>query len=270
MPDRDLPLPGECSAESRSDPFPYGWIDGFLDDDHYRSLEQAFVSPDTHPELDVLGKGKKRILFHVPPVPAELGVIEPVWRTFLEGLSAPAYRAHCLAWLADLLPLNRMPEGPYRDLARLRGALRPDQVEFQCEFSGMDGGVHLPPHTDSTDKLISFVLYFAPTDWREEWGGATETYRPKDSTHARNWSNFLLQRDQMEVVGKSVFRANRLFFFVKTENSWHGLAPIDLAASSSRRSFNFSLRIRRDFPLDPAIGRIQAQIRQLEQAVFQP
>lgn len=260
--------PGTCTAALHREPFPYGWIDGYLPAELYEALDRSFIMPDQHPALDTLKKGKKRISFRMPPVPPLLEGIDPAWRGFLEALSARDFLSHCLDWTRQLVPLDSLPEGPYRDLFRLRHQLTPEQVEMQCEFSSIEDGAVLPPHADSADKLLVFVFYFAQEQWREEWGGATEIYRPLDPAHAINFSNFFLTREQVKLAGSSAFRPNRLFFFAKTDRAWHGVSALSPGAALPRRSFNFSLRIRADAKADPAMARLQETIRTLEQRAF--
>lgn len=268
MVDVTIAPPGACVAQLHRDPFPYGWIDNYLPAELYEALDRRFVMPDEHPALDTLKMGKKRILFRMPPVPTLLDGIDPVWKGFLHALSGRDFLSHCLEWTKQLVPLDTLPAGPYRELFSLRQKLTPEQVELQCEFSSIEDGALLPPHSDSVDKLLIFVLYFAQPDWREGWGGATELYRPLNPAQEINFSNFFLRREQVELIGSSAFRPNRLFFFAKTDRAWHGVSALDPAAALPRRSFNFSLRIRADATVDPAMGRLQETIRTHEQRAF--
>lgn len=261
-------LPGARDAVLRNQPYPYGWIDDFLPAPVYHTLAERFVAPDGHPGLNVLGKGKKRVVFTMPPVPGMLGDLDPSWRAWLETLASRDFLQHCLEWARALVPLETIPEGPYRDLTRLRQALQPEDVEFYCEFSSMEAGVLLPPHSDAADKILIFVHYFAPPGWRTEWGGATEIYCPRDPAKAANWSNFFLSHAEVELVERSAFVPNRLFFFAKTHQAWHGVSPLAAETALPRRSFNFSLRIRPDAILDPALAALQAEIRALEHPAF--
>ncbi|TCK31154.1 hypothetical protein EV667_1259 [Ancylobacter aquaticus] len=264
----NVPKPGECPATLHAEPFPYGWIDSYLPQDIYDALERSFVMPDLHPGLDTLKKGKKRVSFRMPPVPDTLAGLDPVWRDYLSALASREFLAHCLEWTRQLMPLDSLPEGPYRELFRLRQALTPDQVELQCEFSSIEGGALLPPHSDSTDKLLIFVHYFAQEQWVEGWGGATEIYSPPKPAQRVNFSNFFLPRDQVDLIGSSAFRPNRLFFFAKNDRAWHGVSALSPESNLPRRSFNFSLRIRADAKIDPAIEGLQARIRTQEQQAF--
>lgn len=250
-------------------PYPYGWLDDFLPSELYENLEDSFVSPDSHPDLNVLGKGKKRISFHVPPTPGLLGDFSPDWKDFLEFLSRREVRADALEWVRNILPLESIPHGSYRELFALRHLLTPDQVNWYCEFSSLDPAVYLPPHTDSVDKLLVFVLYFAPQGWRQEWGGGTEVYSAHDEACNNNFSNFFLPHERVTRVDRSDYRPNRVFFFAKNQMAWHGVSPVSSSATLPRRTFNFSLRVRPDADLPQQMMDLMAAIRQFETGAFQ-
>ena len=65
----------------------------------YDQLADAFVAPKTHPALNVLRKGKKRVSVMMPPVPENLGEVGATWRGLLNHLSDLDTRAAALDWL---------------------------------------------------------------------------------------------------------------------------------------------------------------------------
>jgi hypothetical protein len=234
----------------------------------YDQLAGSFVVPETHTALNVIGKGKKRVSFLMPPVPDSLGNVAAPWRDLLDHLSHQDIRAAALDWVRRALPLDALPEGPYRELFALRYALTPDQLCWYCEYSSLDPSVFLPPHSDSTDKLLIFVLYFASDGWRADWGGGTEIYAAADPAQNLNFSNFFLPHGHVTRVDRCDYRANRAFFFVKNHAAWHGVSPVKSAATAPRRSFNFSLRIRPDAELPPRMVELMADIRAQEARAF--
>ena len=121
-----------------------------------------------------------------------------------------------------------------------RPAIRNWNVELNCEFSMLQRDTWLPPHTDSTDKILTFMLYFPQHNWSADWGGGTQIYRPLDEKYNSNWSNSRLPPSHTDLVFDSEFRANRLFFFAKSANSWHGVKRLDCPRELLRRSFNFA------------------------------
>lgn len=252
----------------RQDPFPQGHVDNFLPASLYQRLAAAFVEPELHPDLEILGKGKKRLRFTAPRGPAGLAEQAPAWADFLAFLDREDIRAAALDWVRRLIPLGNLPEGPYRALYALRHALRPDQLCWSCEFSSLDPGVSLPPHSDSTDKLLTFVHYFASEAWQDDWGGGTQVYAAKDPAQNLNFSNFFLTQDKVTVLDNCGYRPNRLFFFAKTPAAWHGVAPVSPATALARRSFNFSLRTAPEVDLLPRMTELMTEIHALEAAAF--
>lgn len=259
--------PASRAATLHHEPFPFGWIDDYLPPALYQALEAGFVSPSDHPEAGTLAKGKKRIVFAVPPNPTNLGPMSDAWQGWLAAIGSREFRTDCLAWARALLPLDTLPEGPYRDLFRMRQALGPDDVEMQCEFSTLGPGVSLRPHSDSADKILTFVHYFAPAGWQAAWDGGTEIYRPIDPRQAANFSNFFLPREAVTCVARSDYRPNRLFFFAKNDRSWHGVAPLSPATALPRPSFNFTLRIKAD-RVSGEMAALEAAIRAAERPAF--
>ena len=236
-----FPLLAPDRMKLHQEPFLHGYIDQYLPAEAYRRLAASFIDPATHPGVEVLGRGKKRLVFRAPPVPDFIAQGSEAWSEAVRALSAPAFIGHCLAWLRANLSLDSQPAGAYRSLIAARIASGPERLQMQCEFSTMERGTLLPPHADSPDKVMSFVLYFPPPEWQAAWGGETEIYAPKDPKHRYNWGNRIVAADAMHIISSSDYRPNRLFFFAKASNAWHGVAPIVAPAGVQRRSFNFSL-----------------------------
>lgn len=252
----------------RQDPFPHGHLDDFLPAALYQRLVETFVAPEQDPDLEILGKRKKRLRFNAPPGPKRMTDRSPDWAEYLEFLALDGVQAAALDWLRRLIPLDSLPEGPYRALYALRHELRPDQLVWSCEFSTLDPGVYLPPHSDSTDKLLTFVHHFAPEGWQRDWDGGTQIYTAKDPAQNLNFSNFFLTYDRVTVLDHCAYQPNRLFFFAKTPAAWHGVAPVGPDATLPRRSFNFSLRTHPEATLPPRMAGLIAEIQAQEAAAF--
>jgi hypothetical protein len=262
-----LPRLGESEIRLFNDPFLYGYVDHYLPEDLYHRLSEAFIDPATHPNLNVLARGKKRVVFCAPPVPDFIAGASLLWAEAIGAITSHAFLVDCGTWLREHAPLAPQPE-VYRSLMDERLKIDPRCLGMQCEFSTMQDGVLLPPHSDSTDKVISFILYFAPPEWRPEWGGATEIYEPRDPRHRGNWSNVFLPASDMRTVFRSRFEPNRLFFFVKGYNAWHGVSPVTAPAAMQRRSFNFSLVIPKALMGQSPRAALEAEIRRLEAGIY--
>lgn len=225
------------------DPFVYGYADDFLPTDLYESLKAEFPDFDSFDEFETLRKGKRRRRVEMN---AELpSGLSAAWRAFIEDLRSPDFLSDCRQWIEPWMSAAR-PSSSHPWWFKCLGGrpgLRQWDVDLECQFSTFSSGNSLTPHTDSTDKVLAFILYFADHDWRPEWRGGTIIYRPVQTRHNANWSNRRLKPHQVTPECEITFRANRLVFFVKSSNSWHGVAPVNCPEDVIRKSFNFHITI---------------------------
>lgn len=242
------PLTEFRDSRRSSAPFPYGYVDNYLPADTLVELEARFLDPVGHQNLNVLGKGKKRVVFRSPPLPDVAAEAGPDWVDAVRTLSSPDFLGLTWECIRSILVAEPLPAGPYRDLLAELLSLNVNDLVVQFEFSSLEAGAYLPPHTDAADKLLSCVLYMPQEDWRPDWGGATEVYVPlgagTDETARPNWGNRIGAREQVRSVDTIDFVRNRMFWFIKTANSWHGVSPVSAPPGVGRRSFNFSVALQ--------------------------
>ena len=265
-----LPRLSSCAVNQFSEPFAHGYIDNYLPQEEFRALREGFVDPVGHPMGSVLGHGKRRIVFRAPPLPEFMqgAGIAPAILGLIEGVASPSFIDDCWDWSVGRdAPYPNAPPAYAALLADRRG-LGPADAEMQCEFSSLSDGVFLPPHADSTDKVLSCILYLGPDEWPGDWGGATEIYVAKDDRHKNNWNNAFLKREQMSVARAIEFKANRLVFFVKGSNAWHGVAPVRAPQGVERRSFNFSLILKKAAHENFKAKASSRAVEKLEKAAF--
>ncbi len=239
-------------------------------------LRASFLHPATHPASDTLGRGKQRLAFSGPPVPAVAEAAGPGWASVIQQICGADYRERL--WSAVRPLCAEVAEGTSDPdeaaVMRARGALSTDDLHLRIEFSSMADGAWLPPHTDAPDKIVSCVLYVAGSEddasrgWDAALGGQTEVYRPLDPSRRRNWGNRVCAVEEMEVVEAVPFVDDRLFWFVKTAQSWHGVRPVTSPASRPRLSFNFSLTIRPEAMARPALAEPTERLLAREALVF--
>lgn len=256
-------LPG-CGAEPFDGPFPWGVVDDFAADTTYARIASTFVDPVGRPEADVLGKGKVRVLFRAPPVPALVSEIGEPWVSVITELSSYEYVTRTWEWARKALAEFDTADGDYGTLRRARDLLKPQDLAWQFEFSSMSSGSWLPPHTDSVDKILSCVLYLPQEDWDSNWGGETLIQRPRAGLPTNNWGNRIAEQDEVETLNQIAFTKNRLFWFLKTPASWHAVSPVTAPTGFQRRSFNFSLVIRPEVLHRPSIAVPTARILECE------
>jgi hypothetical protein len=85
-------------------------------------------------------------------------------------------------------------------------------------------GYSIGPHTDAPARLMSFFFYLPDDDNHPELG--TSVYKPTDP-------NFICEGgphhgfEGFEMVERARYVRNSSFGFLKTNNSFHGVPPID-------------------------------------------
>ena len=114
--------------------------------------------------------------------------------------------------------------------ARLFGST-PARFRFAWHRSYV--GCEVSPHTDSSDKLGTFVFFFnSAQDWHYSYGGATLLLGglPAGKT-CPDFSDF-----------ETEIQAHPLDFqclvFKKTETSWHGVKPLICPEGYHRKTFH--------------------------------
>ncbi|HEY4215999.1 MAG TPA: hypothetical protein VGM67_02615 [Gemmatimonadaceae bacterium] len=229
-------------------PFTYFMIDDYLPAPVFRQLMDEFpgadyMSGETH--------GNKRYFSPdaSPDTYARFRNAHPLWAQLADFFDSEEF-------MKDINGVFR------RDLLRSRGAsgLRPWQradrsqgirrlpvfqpVKLSVEFSSLGAGCFVPPHTDRGGKLISLMLYFAPPDWKAEYGGGTDFYVPADRNDEAlkdNWANREVRFDQMSTFATSAFVPNRLAGFLKSKVSYHGVNALACPPGVFRKSLNINI-----------------------------
>lgn len=98
-------------------------------------------------------------------------------------------------------------------------------------------GYQIPPHTDSTKKVIS-ALFYLPEDSSIEHEG-TAIYVPKEKGFTCNVGvhhNF----DDFEKVWTAPFKPNSCLIFARTENSFHGVEITDSSIERNVLLYNIN------------------------------
>ncbi len=226
------------------EPFPYFYIDNYLPEDIFQAARASFPVGE---KTDRYSNNKQVFSLHRNPEAVARFVAETeVWRDLTTFLDSDRYLADLNQFLKPALRKARGLEGLRRWRRRDRQTLIPVAdvpVTFGYEFSILEDGAYLHPHTDAPAKMVSLLLYFADDDWKPEFGGTTDMYRAKNPAQDKNWMNRSLDFSQTETIFSSAFRPNRLFGFVKSENSLHGVSPLVCGPDKKRLSFNFNVLI---------------------------
>jgi SM-20-related protein len=85
------------------------------------------------------------------------------------------------------------------------------RYEPGCWFSG---------HTGKSERIVNQVFYFN-TEWPEDWGGSLRILRSPD------------MNDTAVQIAPTLGRSA---FIVRSDNSWHAISPVTIAAPRSRQT----------------------------------
>ena len=167
------------------------------------------------------------------------------WDAFMRQFETPEF-------LKDLYPLI------YQSLRSSRGYLgsRPwvlaesvglsalltrQPVEISFEFSRIPRGGLVFPHTDSANKLLSLIIYFPDSSWKESYGGGTKFYRALDPALEQSWNSGFMTLDNLEVFEEAPYKPNYLVGFIKSSNSFHAMDPLECPEGIVRDSLNINI-----------------------------
>lgn len=208
--DTDRLLLSKRQVEVNSDPFMYGYVDDYLDPDLYDDLNAHF--PD------------ERVSFVSNRERSVAKNLHPTWLPLLEFLASGEFLRDLDGCLGGIL-----------------GSAPEERFFLRYMLSRMRSGEWLEPHTDNPIKIMTFILYFGSGDWNREYGGGTDIYEPKSRLLRRNPHSIEMPFEWMNRRETIEFVPNRLTFLVKSDNSWHGVAPIRCPESMTRDRLRFTL-----------------------------
>lgn len=216
-----------------------GVIENFFERELYEKLRESFPKVDFFDDNSGYGKQK----FHNYASRFQKFVAtEPLWNEVFRWFDSMEFIEDVRPLILDELERVRGPvvrgewiKTTYSTKDKYAKGQFP--VAVTCEFSRLGRGSSVPPHTDSTAKLFSLLVYFAPDDWKKEYGGGTDFYSTRNPKWQSNWYNYQTGFSAVNTVESWEYVPNRAVFFVKNENSWHGVRPLECPADMSRNSF---------------------------------
>lgn len=244
------------------DPFFVFEFHDFLDPASYDALNRQFPDKSLFPATWVDRGGKSHMNSKMPEF-AAFTKKEPIWRELYESFSKPEVvqslyelthsvpserpKSEKKPWKIDDKSFSGFMRKPLTKFNRLQNNLRGHTpVRLVLEFSYLDAGCYIPPHTDVAGKLISLMIYFPDKKVDYSSGAGTEFYRGKDKSAARSgWGTGMMDDkaskeffDKHEIFYTSEFTPNKLVGFIKSSKSWHGLKKLKLPPAATRRSLN--------------------------------
>lgn len=109
------------------------------------------------------------------------------------------------------------------------------------EFSSLpaDGGF-IRAHTDIPSKIITLVVGMDKVgSWNNSWGGGTDILCPKDPT--KHLVDYNAELTEFNKVNTLEHEPNEAVIFVKTNNSWHSVGPIQGPKGVMRRTLTINI-----------------------------
>ena len=226
------------------DPFCFFHVTDYLPPEKYSILCDSF--PNDEWFVQVIEGDKRRFSSSgTPEVFREFCRKYPVWQELFETFASQAIVDDIHALVRRGLVESRGRRGlrAWCDGANagMSEAIAKQPVKVVFEFSRLEKGSFVPPHTDGTSKLVSLMLYFPHAEWDESYGGSTVFYRPKNPAANWNWHNRRVAFEDVVPFHVNKFVPNKLVGFLKSKNSYHGVPPIICPPGTCRNSLNINV-----------------------------
>jgi len=217
------------------EPYPVCYANNFFSEVDYLTLAQSYPETELFQHMPTLGEKYSLSERNNSENYHRFLTQEPLWGKLHAFVKSERFIDDTLAFLKDAnidLGLKRhryngrLGASRASLLSRIKGR---QELSARFEFSAMSGqGGNIRPHTDSPNKLITFVISMnAPGEWNEAWGGGTQVCLPKDRTKIYNHVNRYMDFEDVDVIKSYGFVANQCLLFIKTYNSWHQVTPIN-------------------------------------------
>ncbi len=127
--------------------------------------------------------------------------------------------------------------------------LKREPLRLNFEFSLMSKGSFIAPHTDSRNKVFTMMLYLPESPAQEKKRIGTVFYKPQfdkelkysnfNNIHADNgnYPNFAAENS---IIFRTKFTYKKIYGFIKTDLSWHGVEKLELDPKERRISININ------------------------------
>lgn len=233
----------------RTRPFCFFHVDDYLPEAFYRALLESYPQPSYYAYNE---EGKMGFRSSEDPEAVDrFCESRPAWRRLVDFFGSDAF----------LEDARRTFAGPLREARGWKGRKRwvnctrrpppgswlryqlQEPVRTTVQLSMLPPDACVVPHSDAPRKLVSLLLYFRDPEWRDDWGGGTEFYEPLDAERARGWSR--TQRvpfEEFKTIGVADFVANRLAGFVRSDASYHGVAPLRCPPGTARKALLINVK----------------------------
>jgi hypothetical protein len=198
-------------------PFPHFYVRDIFPDDFYARMQQMLPDPGnlrSLPDVRPVPKGSYKERFVIPVAPEALEVLPEEQKAFWNELRSWLVGGAFARTLLDKF-------GP-----QIQQRFAGQRIKFYDEALLVQDTTHyaLGPHSDAPRKVVT-LLFYLPRDESQRHLG-TSIYLPKDRNF-RDPGGPHYKRDNFERLSTMPFMPNSLFVFFKTDNSFHGVEPVE-------------------------------------------
>lgn len=125
------------------------------------------------------------------------------------------------------------------------------KLKIQIQYSYIINGGFIVPHLDGRKKLISLMLYF-PEEMENKIVSEKEK---KSGTYflINNYKQITNEHIKDKETEEKIKKNSKIFFipfikknlygFIRSNNSWHGLEPVDVHENYIRKSININILV---------------------------
>jgi hypothetical protein len=205
------------NAPVREFPFPHCYIRDVFPSNYYELIQQNLPDHADMISNGQAGRGAQLTARFVLELKSQYLQTLPegkreFWSEFAHWILAEPFKTSALGKFAELIERRFMAAG---------------DVEFNSDAVLVEDLTNhsMGPHTDHPRKALAMLFYLPKDDSQAHLG--TSIYLPKDPAFVCPGSGPHHRSDGFELVTTIPYLPNSLFMFAKTDNSFHGVEPVD-------------------------------------------
>ena len=166
-----------------------------------------------------------------------------IWKNFIDLLNSDDFKK-------EVIKTFKIKSVFFSDKSLKRFIPFFKKVKLEFTFNKSYNKSFNNPHTDSTRKIVSMIIFFTSDEWSIKNGGLVHLYKPKDNKYEFNWRNEVVEENKLEVIKTIVPIPNNFYGFKKTKNSYHSVSKILCDDTKSRDvlMINLSYAEPKDIP----------------------
>lgn len=211
----------------RYEPYPIGLATNVFNTEYYEHLVRSWPDESMFGKMQDISKGYNKLsLAEVNNRKEEYSKVVNgtyPWRAFWSFIKDPWFVDYVFSVLAEhQIKLHR--EEGFKYKARF-------------EFSSLpSNGGFIRPHRDIPQKVVTLILPMTLDTTLQ--GGGTEVLRPKYKD--REYGDYKSPLEDFDRVERFPFVPNNCVIFIRNENSWHSVGPLD-EPGNYRRSLTVNI-----------------------------